>query len=80
MIQPIEGLRDNIVAGAAALGGNPTAIGNHFTNIIEGIRSILGSYEQVILGSSQIVWHEFLLSCRSLVFVLRSEHKSHSVL
>ena len=59
MIRPIERLRDDILAGATALGGNPVAIRNHFTNIIGGIQSILGSYEQVILGSSQVVWHEF---------------------
>ena len=64
MVQPIERLRDDILAGAAALGGNPVAIRNHFANIIEGIRSILRSYEQVILGSSLGDWHEFTLFCR----------------
>ena len=42
MIRPIERLRDDILAGATALGGNPVAIRNHFTNIIGGIQSILG--------------------------------------
>ena len=74
-MQPIERLRGDVIASAAALDGNPVAIGNHFTNIIEGIRSILGSYEQVTLGYSQVGWHELSSLPRSVIFVHKSELK-----
>ena len=49
MVPPIEQLRDDILTGAAAFGGNPTSICNHFTNILEGLQSIVRTYDLVIL-------------------------------
>ena len=73
MTQPIERLRNDVLAGAAALGGNPVAIGNHFTNIIEGLQTIIGSYEQVIPDYRDC--RAFSLFYRSIVFVHKSDLK-----
>ena len=73
MVQPIEQLRDKSLTEAAVLGGNPFAITNHFTNIIAGLHSIIGSYEQVILG--YLYRHVHLLFFRSVLSVHKSEHK-----
>ena len=73
MATPIERLRDDILAGATALGGNTIEIGNHFTNIIEGLQSFVGSYDQVILIRSAFDSYEFSWFFSSVVFVLKSE-------
>ena len=57
MFQPIERLRDDILVGGSALGADPVAIRNYFSDIIEGVRYILRSYDQVILGHSQVDLH-----------------------
>ena len=57
MFQPIERLRDDILVGGSALGADPVAIGDYFSDITEGVRYILRSYDQVILGHSQVDLH-----------------------